>query len=529
MLGIVESRSWLAAVLLIRFASPLYAEKLISASSVASDLCLRSCVVSQSCGGGVDHDGSGEASDLLEEDGVQAFEDFEVSAMRVEFLQTTLSIKRGRSAEFADHGMPMVEVASGQSVEQAVKSTPEFTSDPSMPSGANGHAPQKAEPVARRIGEVKSLGVPARSDQKRPLGSSAKWTTSEIHAKLYGMRHFILAGLCIAMMGFAWLAVYVKSLQPKPICLKPQAVDSLVATSAIGPSSLQQAIYGKRAGLERGGFWDFRSEGARPPSAAPSSTGWSSADAAAGRELPGGGRHGESGLVGEPSAQPPNDQAPASALMWVIPPLCLDCAPSQQHEPLLIMPYDCVGEGASSFDIVAASGEPVLHIALRGASGSRSLEVSRVPARGQALASVRVELSSGHSHSFILSSGCCMGALGSIWGSLRPPPTAGHGSSVLVRHSDGEVVAGLPAASAEGHFRLVTPSGETCASSLIASAGDVVAGTRQLQICIRQGVDPVLVLCCFIAPLVLSPPCRFEPQHAPSDDPADLGWSRTSD
>jgi len=215
-----------------------------------------------------------------------------------------------------------------------------------------------------------------------------------------------------------------------------------------------------------------------------------------------------------------------------IPSICLDANPSQLHEPFLVVPYDSIAESASSFDIVAASGDPVFHVALRGgaasagtsAAGGRLLEVSRVPDRGTALASVRAEQTSGQGVAFILSSGS--GSSGSVWGALWPSPDGEHGGFVLVRQG-GAAVASSPAASADGHLRLVAAaSGETCASSLIAPAGDFVAGTQQLEICIRTGIDPVLVLCCFVGPLLLGPARASEP--APSDDPADLGWDRAS-
>jgi len=485
------------------------------AEDVVSNLCLGSQVGAQPCSDNGEYDGTWDASDPLGDDGVHAFEEGEASVMRVDLLQTKLNLKRGPSREIAEVEEPRVELAAGQSAEQtAVNETTD--ANLAQASSAHEHVLATAAVVSAKKGETARVPEQDILDHLPLLALVTKQTASEAKTKMYSFREFFLVALCLSMAAFALLAVHLKS--QRPVILKHQAVDSLVATPAMGRSSLQQALYGKRAaGSERTGIWDFRSEGVRPPLATASLKGWGGA-----------GDRGESGLAGQPSLQPSAKQVPENSGPWAIPPISLENAAPQQHEPLLIMPYDCVREGASSFDIVAASGEPVLHVALRGAADSRLLEVSRVPARGKALASVRVESSSSQGTSFVLSSGggSSTSAADSIWGTLQPSPDGDQGGAVLIGHT-GKVIARVPGASAEGHLRLLTSSGETVASSLVASAGAVVAGSRQMEVCVRQGIDPILVLCCFVSPLVLCPPhCS---QQAPSDDPTDLGWSQTSD
>jgi len=171
----------------------------------------------------------------------------------------------------------------------------------------------------------------------------------------------------------------------------------------------------------------------------------------------------------------------------------------QTGSSVLCVPLDPLREHVNAFDVIDATGTPVLHVAVRGQDASRRMEIFKAPERRQVLASTCVmQRSPGESTETDSARGFRILDTDAVeWGSLLQ---CEHGGFALMRAGSKIAVANE---STHGDFRLLSSADACVASGKLCSCEKVLTGAQHVEIDISEGIDPILTLCCMLSPILL--------------------------
>eukprot|EP00747_Dinoflagellata_sp_TGD_P163394 gnl/TRDRNA2_/TRDRNA2_182023_c0_seq1.p1 gnl/TRDRNA2_/TRDRNA2_182023_c0~~gnl/TRDRNA2_/TRDRNA2_182023_c0_seq1.p1 ORF type:complete len:470 (+),score=74.37 gnl/TRDRNA2_/TRDRNA2_182023_c0_seq1:131-1540(+) len=177
------------------------------------------------------------------------------------------------------------------------------------------------------------------------------------------------------------------------------------------------------------------------------------------------------------------------------PPLC----------PTLVLPVcearfavavHALADASKDFDVIGLSGTPLLRVAMRGHSASRSLEISMAHPGSTPRVTIRTkneDMRPGASKSLEI-----LGPQGTSYGDLVLQPS---GAFFVIRDQrtvmiiDGDTVG----------LWLTVTSGEGRPLASVMCGGENFGGVEHLELHVNPGIDAVLVLSCVLAVVLMSP------------------------